>query len=106
MKIVLFSRVPRWYSFKNERLARRLTADGHEVAGVIVEQTSTLKSLREWGRKLGWDVFFKKVGQKVLGKKTVQTIEPTANLPEVSPRVFLVNSHNSPECVAILQNIA
>ncbi len=57
MRIVLFSRVPRWYSFKNERLASRLTNDGHEIAGVVVEQTATLKSLREWTKKLGWNVF-------------------------------------------------
>ena len=105
MKIVLFSRVPRWYSFKNERLARRLTANGHEVCGVIVEQTSTVKSLREWGKKLGWDVFFKKVGQKIFGRKTAQTVEKTTNLPPVSPKVFFVNSHNSPECAEILEKI-
>ncbi|MEQ1605312.1 MAG: formyltransferase family protein [Pyrinomonadaceae bacterium] len=106
MKVVLFSRVPRWYSFKNERLARRLTADGHEVAGVIVEVTSTLDSLREWRKKLGADVFLKKVAQKVLGKKTVPASTGAIKLPEASPAVYFVKSHNSPECVEILNKIA
>ena len=106
MKVVLFSRVPRWYSFKNERLARRLTADGHEVAGVIVEVTSTFDSLREWKRKLGADVFLKKVKQKAFGKKTETISQRGVKLPEVSPTVYFVKSHNSPECVAILMEIA
>ncbi|HEX8287346.1 MAG TPA: formyl transferase [Pyrinomonadaceae bacterium] len=109
MKIVLFSRVPRWYSFKNERLARRLTADGHEIVGVIVEQTATIQSLLEWKSKLGADVFLKKAGKKILGAKSAQKVgnngNRNGNLPEVSPKVFFVASHNSPECVEILQNL-
>jgi methionyl-tRNA formyltransferase len=105
MKVVLFSRVPRWYSFKNERLARRLIADGHEVAGVIVEVTSTLDSLREWKKKLGADVFLKKVKEKVLGKKP-ETASELVTLPEVSPAVYFIKSHNSPKCVEILKKIA
>lgn len=109
MKIVLFSRVPRWYSFKNERLASRLTADGHEIVGVVVEKTSTVKSLREWTKKLGWDVFLKKLGQKAFGKNTGNSSQNKTenNSPaiKVSPDVFLVNSHNSPECVEILRDL-
>lgn len=106
LKIVLFSRVPGWYSFKNERLARRLTADGHEVIGVIVEQTATLKSLKEWSGKLGWDVFFKKVSRKLIGRKPNQVASVNENLPEVSPKVFHVKSHNSNECVEILHKLS
>ena len=69
MKVVLFSRVPRWYSFKNERLASKLTAQGCEVVGVVVEETSTIGSLSEWTKKLGWQVFFSKLKQKLVGKK-------------------------------------
>ncbi len=105
MKIVLFSRVPRWYSFKNERLVRRLTADGHKVVGVIVEQTSTIKSLLEWKKKLGADVFIKKTVQKILGKKPLSNSENN-KLPEVSPEVFFVKAHNSAECVGILQQLS
>lgn len=109
MRIVLFSRVPRWYSFKNERLASRLTADGHEIVGVVVEQTSTVKALRDWTKKLGWDVFLKKLGQKALSKTvgTSAEIENENNTPriEVAPDVFLVKSHNSSECVQILRDL-
>lgn len=106
MKVVLFSRVPRWYSFKNERLARRLTADGHEVAGVVVEVTSTLASLREWKKKLGTDVFLRKLKQKIVRGKTVAGAAPTEHLPEVSPKVHFVRSHNSEECAEVLKKIA
>lgn len=109
MRIVLFSRVPRWYSFKNERLVSRLTADGCEVVGVVVEQTSTVKSLNDWTKKLGWNVFLKKLGQKALGKSNGDAIGNQAekNIPKVtvSPNVFLVKSHNSPECVEILNSL-
>lgn len=105
MKVVLFSRVPRWYSFKNERLARRLAADGHEVCGVIVEQTATLDSLREWKQKLGADIFLKKAAQKAFGKKASQNHGNRSKLPEVSPKVFYVGSHNSQECVDILRRL-
>lgn len=110
MRIVLFSRVPRWYSFKNERLASRLTADGHEIAGVVVEQTATLKSVRDWTKKLGWNVFLDKLGRKVLGKiggnAKQESGEKNAVKTEVSPEVFLVKSHNSPECVEIVSRLA
>jgi methionyl-tRNA formyltransferase len=109
MKIVLFSRVPRWYSFKNERLASRLTADGHKIVGVVVEQTGTLKSIREWIWKLGFRVFFNKVLTKVSGKKSQNTPTKTStdkslNI-KVSPKVFFVKSHNSTECVEILKSL-
>ncbi len=109
MRIVLFSRVPRWYSFKNERLASRLTADGHEIVGAVVEQNSTVKALRDWTKKLGRDVFLKKLGQKALSKTVGNSaeIENENNAPrvEVAPDVFLVKSHNSPECVEILHDL-
>ena len=47
MRIVMFARVPGWYSFKQDRLVKRLQADGHEIIGIVVEQTKTLASLRE-----------------------------------------------------------
>lgn len=106
MKIVLFSRVPRWYSFKNERLASRLAADGHEILGVIVEETPTLRSLREWTKKLGWKVFAAKLKQRII--KPQQANNPASaarRTKEFSPRVFFVKSHNSPESVEILHNL-
>lgn len=107
MKLILFSRVPRWYSFKNERLVRRLTADGHSVLGVIVEQTSTLSSIREWIGKFGIRVFIKKVFLTISGKKpqAVNTETDSAKNINVSPKVFFVKSHNSPECVRIMEEL-
>lgn len=106
MRLVLFSRVPRWYSFKNERLVRRLTADGHHVEGVIVEQTSTIQSIREWIFKLGFKVFITKAVRKLTGKKpaTVAELDTAAHV-KVSPKVFFVRSHNSPECMEIMKRL-
>ena len=105
MRIVLFSRVPRWYSFKNERLASCLVAEGFEIVGVIVEETRTLKSLREWTKKLGWRVFISKLKQRLIkGKPKIDDSEiRAANFDpnaSVSPEVFHFKSHNSPECIA------
>lgn len=106
MNIVLFSRVPRWYSFKNERLVRRLTGAGHVVAAVVVEQTSTLDSVAEWSRKLGWSVFFRKASQKLLHGGPEQPRGAAVSLQQVNPKVYFVKSHNSPACEAILRRLA
>ncbi len=108
MRIVLFSRVPRWYSFKNERLVSHLAAEGFDVAGIIVETVPTVKALDEWTRKLGWGVFARKLAGKLTGKKN-----NTGNLDaensfeltqtEIDPDVFHFDSHNSPECIAQLE---
>jgi methionyl-tRNA formyltransferase len=105
MKIVLFSRVPRWYSFKNERLARRLAAEGHEIAGVVVEQTKTLDSIQEWRRKLGVSVFAQKATKKIFNRNGHSQTNGSANLPEIDPPVFFVRKHNSPECETILRRL-
>ncbi len=106
MRIVLFSRVPRWYSFRNERLASRLTADGHEVVGVIVEVTSTMNSLREWRKKLGPEVFFRKVSGKLFGSGSQSgTVGASVSTP-ISPPVYHVASHNSVDCVEILKKLS
>lgn len=104
MKIVLFSRVPRWYSFKNERLASHLSAEGFEVLGVIVEEVPTFKALQEWTKKLGFGVFVKKVFQRLSGKRNVSSDEKQnkeVKLKKVptSPNVYHFGSHNSPECI-------
>lgn len=105
MKIVLFSRVPRWYSFKNERLARRLAAEGHTVAGVVVEQTKTLDSIQEWRRKLGFSVFAQKATKKIFSRNGHSPTNGSAKLPEINPPVFFVRKHNSAECEAILRKL-
>lgn len=111
LRVVLFSRVPRWYSFRGERLATRLTATGHEVAGVIVEKVPTLTSLREWIFKLGLVIVVKKSlakGLLLLGLKKsapIKAADPATTGPAVSPPVFLVDSHNSPASVEIVRKL-
>ena len=101
MRIVLFSRVPRWYSFRNERLASHLAGEGFEIVGVVVEEVPTYEALREWTKKLGWGVFIRKLGQRITGKKNVSISNDQAYIPktEVSPKVYHFKSHNSPECI-------
>lgn len=104
MKIVLFSRVPRWYSFKNERLASHLAAEGFEIVGVIVEEVPTFQALREWTKKLGWGVFVKKLAQRLTGKGQTssdekQNAEIHLSKVDVSPNIYHFKSHNSPDCI-------
>lgn len=111
MKVVLFSRVPRWYSFKNERLASHLAAEGFEVIGVIVEEVPTIKALKEWTKKLGFGVFVKKVAQRLTGKKNVssdekQNQEMQLSKVPTSPNVYHFASHNSPECIEKVKELS
>jgi folate-dependent phosphoribosylglycinamide formyltransferase PurN len=110
LRVVLFSRVPRWYSFRGERLVMRLTAAGHEVVGVVVEKVPTLTSFREWIFKLGLGrVVHKSIekGLRLLGlkKSAPATSSGQDKQAIVSPPVFLVDSHNSPACVAKLSEL-
>ncbi|HEV2915228.1 MAG TPA: formyl transferase [Pyrinomonadaceae bacterium] len=119
MRLVLFSRVPRWYSFRQDRFVKRLVADGHEIAAVVVERTKTLKSIREWMFKLGPRVFFEKAvsnSLRLTGLRRAAAVGPasptTADaaarrpLPEsVNPPVHLVDSHNSPACVELVRSL-
>lgn len=111
MKIVLFSRVPRWYSFKNERLASHLSAEGFEILGVIVEEVPTFKALQEWTKKLGFGVFVKKVAQRLSGKGQTSSDEKQNSQIQlsktaVSPKVYHFESHNSSECVEKVRELS
>jgi hypothetical protein len=66
MRIVMFARVPGWYSFHQDRLARRLQAEGHEIVGIVVEKTKTLATLREWFHALGPRVMIEKIFKKLV----------------------------------------
>ena len=119
MRLVLFSRVPRWYSFRDDRLVRRLAADGHEVAAVVAERTKTLKSAREWLLKLGPRVFWAKAVSKGLrlaglkrgpganggGRGEAPEQSPAARAASADPPVYRVASHNSPECVGLVRSL-
>lgn len=112
MRLVLFSRVPRWYSFRQDRLIRRLTSEGHDVVGVVVEQTSSLTSTREWLWKLGPHVFFKKAMEKSLRRIKSPSATAIGNgdldgsySTDVNPSVYWVASHNSAEAVEIVRTL-
>jgi methionyl-tRNA formyltransferase len=110
LRVVLFSRVPSWYSFRGERLVMRLTAAGHEVVGVVVEKVPTLTSFREWIFKLGLGRVVQKSfakGLRLLGlkKSAPATSAARETQPVVSPPVVLVDSHNSPACVESVKKL-
>jgi len=117
MRIVLFSRVPRWYSFRADRVIQRLACDGHEILAVVAERASTLASLREWLWKFGPRVFIEKSAKKLLrlaGLKHASQGAPGQRLraadkqavtPAVDFFVRFVDSHNSPECVELVYSL-
>ena len=112
MRLVLFSRVPRWYSFRQDRLIRRLTVDGHDVVGIVAEQTSSLASIREWIWKLGPHLFLKKAMTKSLrrigvngGTGNGKSSSAMTHSEMVNPKVYRVVSHNSPETVEIVRSL-
>jgi folate-dependent phosphoribosylglycinamide formyltransferase PurN len=112
MRIVLFSRVPRWYSFRGDRLVTRLVREGHEVVGVVVERVPTLVSFREWMMKLGPGLCLTKAVTKILRllglKKAPVSGVPSgdsagASRRQPSPPVHVVESHNSSTCVEVVK---
>lgn len=113
MRIVMFARVPRWYSFREDRLAKRIAAEGHEIAGIVVEKVKTRAALREWLFKLGPRMMIKKMVQKGLrlagvkgaAPKTTAGARPIENYPPCHAPVYHVDSHNSPECVEIVRKL-
>lgn len=106
MRIVLFSRVPRWYSFKNERLASHLAAEGFEIVGIMVEEMRTLKAIREWKKSLGAKVFAEKLGQRIKGKGQNSPTKEQFSKVETNPKVYHFKSHNSSECVERLRELS
>lgn len=106
MRIVLFSRVPRWYSFKNERLASHLAAESFEIVGVVVEEVPTVQAIQEWKKKLGVKVFAKKLGQRLTGKGQNSSNGEKFSKVEIDPKVYHFKSHNSPECVEKLRQLS
>src|SRR5215510_9441613 len=117
MRIVLFSRVPRWYSFRADRVIQRLAGDGHEILAVVAERASTLASLREWLWKYGPRVFIEKSARKLLrlaglkhasqggsGQRPHEA-EKQGVTPAADFLVRFVDSHNSPECAELVGSL-
>lgn len=110
MRLVLFSRVPRWYSFRQDRLVKRLAAEGHDVVGIVVEQTNSLASIREWLWKLGPRLFLEKAMKKSLrrigvksGTMSGKSSSDARHSEVVNPEMYRVASHNSPDTVEIVR---
>jgi len=107
MRIVMFARVPGWYSFHQDRLARRFQAEGHEVVGIVVEKTGTLASLREWIHKLGPRVVIQKIFKRLVNRRSSEQAQTNGvrrivNYPPCKARVYRIASHNSDECLKIV----
>lgn len=111
MRIVLFSRVPSWYSFRGDRLVTRLVQEGHDVAGVVVERTPTMTMLREWMWKLGPELVLEKglrKGARLLGwpqGRPDQHAGAAAPAAPVDPPVFVVQSHNASASVELVRRL-
>jgi methionyl-tRNA formyltransferase len=109
MRIVMFARVPAWYSFRQDRLARRLLADGHEIAAIVAENAGTFATMREWLHKLGPRVVLRKAAKRLLGRASAGAREGSGHSATAYPRceapVHRVASHNSDACLAILRGL-
>ena len=111
MRIILFSRVPAWYSFKGDRLVNRLAMEGYEIVGVVIQRVPTITAFREWLFKLGPQVFMRKVLKRTL--RTVGLDIKTSggelkNEPKrilIMPPVHVVASHNSPVCIDLVRSL-
>ena len=108
MRIAMFARVPNWYSFRHDRLAKRLEAEGHETAGIVVEKTATLATLREWAHKLGPRVMAEKILKKLVSRGSSGQMGTDGLLRVViyspcKPPIYRIASHNSTECLEIVR---
>lgn len=116
MRIVMFAKAPRWYSFRVDRLTKRLISEGVEIAGIVVEKMATLDAFREWMLKLGPRVVLRKLVRKglsmlgsqvarYLARKTTSEDDSHETKAAPEPPVFFVASHNSPECIELLRRL-
>jgi methionyl-tRNA formyltransferase len=91
---------------------RRLTAEGHDVVGIVAERTDSVASIREWLWKLGPRVFVGKAIKKGLrrfgvksGPVSSKRSSDNQNSIVVNPKMYRVASHNSPETVEIVRSL-
>jgi methionyl-tRNA formyltransferase len=110
MKILMFGRVPDWYSYRRDRLVRRIQAEGHEVVGIVVERTRTLASLREWMHKLGPRVMVQKIIKRLLSRGSSEQVRANGvrsvdDAPPFNVPVHRIASHNSDECLKLVRKL-
>ena len=105
VKIVFLVRVPRWYSFRGDRLTYVVQQRGHKVAAIIVEPVASGKFLNDLDRKFGASMLLRKMARGGLNwLQARKTGPPDAALKP--PPVYAVPSHNSAECAALLRLLA
>lgn len=114
MKVAFLVRVPRGYSFRGDRISRLVQQRGHEVVGIVVERLPPGKFIRDLSRKFGPSMFLRKTlrvvsrwtgspeGVPTPGERSDRT-DGSAETP--TPRVYVVKSHNSPECAELLKSL-
>lgn len=105
MKVVVLARTPRWYGFRNDRVIHALMRGGHDVRAVVVENVSTLSSVRQWGNKLGTRVLLSKVLDRLSRRrqsareKQVSGQSGSSNSGHTGIPVRRFRSHNENTCV-------
>jgi methionyl-tRNA formyltransferase len=86
---------------------------GHEVTGIVVEPVASGEFIQDLDRKLGISVLARKLARtglnwlrgsraRVAGHSGLTGMSAAAD----SPRVYVVKSHNSPECASLLRSLA
>ena len=108
MKIAFLVRVPRWYSFRGDRLTGLIQQRGHEVVGIVVEPVPSGKFLSDLDRKFGASMLVRKVVRTGLNwlqarnRRNGKGVDGTA----VQAPVYPVRSHNSARCGELLRSLA
>jgi methionyl-tRNA formyltransferase len=104
VRLVVLARVPRGYSFADDRIVRGLQADGHEVVAVVAHRLSIAVALREWIQKLGWKIVVKKARARLTirrGRGSAQA--PLSDSATAPPPVVWVSSHRTPEVTTLVR---
>jgi len=111
MKVVVLSRTPSWYPWRNDRCLRHLADDGHDVLAVIVERAPSWDFIRELMGKFGPRVFltktFAKLGRLIGTGSKGRAAAGGDSAPRTGPRprIVKVASHNGDDCVAALRSL-
>jgi methionyl-tRNA formyltransferase len=106
VKIVFLVRVPRWYSFRGDRLTYMVQQRGHNVVGIIVEPVASGKFLNDLDRKFGASMLLRKAARGGLNWLYARKRGRNAGNGAARPPVYAVQSHNSADCVELLRSLA
>jgi folate-dependent phosphoribosylglycinamide formyltransferase PurN len=107
MKLIIFAAVPRWYSFRGDRLVNRLIQDGHEVAAVVVQHVPSGPLFREILSRFGPLLLFRKSFDRVCRLASwSKTVTATAGKRSAQVPVYAVKNHNTPECVELVRSMS